>query len=47
LTAHVKSRLVRIPMTEWNIAVFLPTEQFVKVKKESVYRYSRKQYTGR
>jgi len=47
LTTHVKSRLVRIPMTEWNIAVFLPTEQFVKVKKESVYRYSRKQYTGR
>lgn len=47
LTKHIKSNMARVPMTEWNIAVFLPTEQFVKVKKESVYRYSRKQYTGK
>lgn len=47
LTNHIKSNMVRVPMTEWDIAVFLPTEQFVKVKKETVYRYSRKQYTGR
>jgi hypothetical protein len=43
LMAHVKSRLVEVPMPEWEIAVFLPVEQFKKVKKESVWRYSRKQ----
>jgi len=42
LTSHVKSRLVEIPMPEWEIAVFLPTEQFKNVKKETVWRYSRK-----
>ena len=47
LTNHIKSNMVRVPMTEWDIAIFLPTEQFVKVKSETVYRYSRKQYTGR
>jgi len=47
LTSHIKSNMVRVPMTEWDIAIFLPTEQFVKVKSETVYRYSRKQYTGR
>jgi hypothetical protein len=31
-------------MTEWEIAIFLPTEEFKKVKAESVWRYSRKQY---
>jgi len=43
---QVKGRMVRVPMTEWEIAIFLPVEQFKKVKKESVWRYSRKQYTG-
>ena len=46
LMNQVKGRLVRVPMTEWEIAIFLPVEQFKKVKKESVWRYSRKQYTG-
>lgn len=46
LTAHVKSTMVRVPMTEWDIAIFLPTEQFKKVKAETVWRYSRKQYSG-
>jgi hypothetical protein len=41
---HVKSPIRRVPMTEWEIAIFLPVEQFAKVKKESVWRYSRKQY---
>jgi len=47
LTDHVKSKMVRVPMTEWEIAIFLPTEQFKKVKAESVWRYSRKQYSGK
>ena len=46
LTNKVQGRLVRVPMTEWEIAIFLPTEQFKKVKAETVWRYSRKQYTG-
>ena len=46
LMGHVASRMSRVPMPEWEIAVFLPTEQFMKVKKESVWRYSRKQYAG-
>ena len=46
LVNHVKGKMVRVPMTDWEIAIFLPTEQFKKVKKESVWRYSRKQYSG-
>jgi len=44
LSSQIKGKPVRVPMTEWEIAIFLPTEQFKKVKKESVWRYSRKQY---
>ena len=44
LMDHVKSRIVRVPMTDWEIAVFLPTQQFKKVKDQSVWRYSRDAY---
>lgn len=46
LMNHVESRIVRVPMTEWQIAIFLPTEQFKNVKSQSVWRYSRKQYAS-
>ena len=46
LTSQIKGRPVRVPMSEWDIAIFLPVEQFKKVKKETVWRYSRKQYSG-
>jgi len=46
LMNHVESKMVRVPMTDWEIAIFLPTEQFKKVKSQSVWRYSRKQYAG-
>ena len=46
LLDHVKSRIVRVPMTDWEIAVFLPTQQFKKVKDASVWRYSRNSYRG-
>ncbi len=46
LMNHVESKMVRVPMTDWEIAIFLPTEQFKKVKGQSVWRYSRKQYAG-
>lgn len=45
LMDHVESQIVRVPMTEWQIAIFLPTEQFKKVKAQSVWRYSRKAYS--
>jgi hypothetical protein len=44
LNSHVKSQFVRVPMPDWEIAIFLPTEQFEKVSKDSVWRYSRKIY---
>lgn len=47
LTSHIKSNIVRVPMTEWDIAIFLPTEQFEGAKAQSVWRYSRKKYTGK
>ena len=40
LSDHVKSRLVRVPMSEWEIAVFLPTEQFRKSGKTKVWAES-------
>lgn len=46
LMSQVKSRIVRVPMTEWEIAVFMPTQQFKKVKDTSVWRYSRDAYKG-
>ena len=42
----IKTNLVRVPMTDWEIAIFLPTEQFKNVKAQSVWRYSRKQYSS-
>jgi hypothetical protein len=45
LTDKIKGRLVRVPMTEWEIAIFLPTEQFKKASKDTVWRNSRKLYS--
>ena len=42
LTGHVKSKMVRVPMTDWEIAVFLPTEQFSKKSKTAVWSESLK-----
>lgn len=44
LMNHVESQIVRVPMTEWEIAIFLPTEEFKKQKAQSVWSYSRKAY---
>ncbi len=40
LGTQIRSRLVRVPMTEWEIAIFLPTEQFVKKQKGAVWNES-------
>lgn len=42
LTAHVKSKIVRVPMAEWEIAIFLPTEQFKGKGKSAVWAESNK-----
>ena len=44
--SQVDSQIARVPMTEWDIAIFLETEQFKKVKSQSVWRYSRKAYAS-
>lgn len=40
LGKHVKSPFSRVPMTDWEIAIFLPTEQFVRKAKSSVWKDS-------
>lgn len=42
LTGHLQSRLAYINATEWDIALFLPTEQFAKAGKSEVWADSRK-----
>ena len=41
LTKHIKSRISEISATEWEIDIFLPTEQFVKKGKNSIWKDSR------
>ena len=42
LGKHVKSQFALVPMTEWEIAIFLPIEQFKKKGKQAVWRESLK-----
>ena len=42
LTAHIESRISRVPMADWEIAIFLPTEQFKKKGKQAVWTESAK-----
>ncbi len=42
LTAHVKTRLAKVPAAEWEIATFLPMAQWKKASQSQVYRQSRK-----
>ena len=41
LVNRVRSRFVKINSDQWDTALFLPTERFVKKAKNSVYRQSR------
>lgn len=47
LADHVRTRLVYINPTEWDIALFLPTERFEGATKTEVWRDSRKIIRGR
>ena len=42
LGEHVKSQFSLVPMTDWEIAIFLPVEQFKKKSKTSVWNESLK-----
>lgn len=42
LGEHVRSNFARVPMTEWEIAIFLPVEQFRKKSKASIWNDSLK-----
>jgi hypothetical protein len=42
LTSQVQSRYLYIPDTEWDIALALPTERFVKANKNKVWQESTK-----
>ena len=41
LVNRVRSRFVKINADQWDTALFLPTERFVKKNKNAVYRQSR------
>ena len=41
LTKHIKTTLTKVPITEWEIAIFLPVEQFKKQSAEAVWKDSR------
>lgn len=44
LTKHLKSKVVLVPASEWDIAIFLPTEQFKGSTKTKVWTESKKAY---
>lgn len=47
LTNHVESKVVRVEPPEWEVALFLPTEQFNKANKRTVWAESRKIIKGK
>jgi hypothetical protein len=44
LTDHVQSKIVMVQAPEWDIAIFLPTEQFEKKNKNYVWKESKRIY---
>lgn len=42
LNSNVKSRFLYIHPTEWDVALFLPTERFVKATKQTVFNETRR-----
>lgn len=42
LRQHIRSRFLEIPSTQWDIALFLPTESFKKADTQRVWSDSRK-----
>lgn len=42
LNDHVRSRFLKIPSDQWDLALMLPTERFVKSKKQAVWNDSKR-----
>lgn len=43
---HVESRMMMVPASEWEIAMFLPTEKFQGASKRQVWKESKQLVTG-
>ncbi len=41
LTSHVQSKITEVPATEWEVALFLPTDKFVYNTRQTVWKKSR------
>lgn len=46
LNEHIRSKFYMVPIDEWDTAVFLPNEQFVKQSKQYVWKESLKKVRG-
>lgn len=46
LSSQIDSKIVLVQPPEWEIAIFLPTEQFVKAKKTKVWQDSARKIRG-
>lgn len=44
LTKHLRSKIVFVPASEWDTALFLPTEQFKGMNKKQVWNESKRIY---
>lgn len=44
LTSQVDSRIVQVPMSDWDFTLFLPSEQFKKATRGKVFADSRKAF---
>jgi len=41
LTSQITTRITEVPATEWEVALFLPTDKFVKNSRTTVWKKSR------
>lgn len=46
LFGQMTSRIMMVPASEWEIAIFLPTEKFIGDNKRNVWRESKRSITG-
>jgi hypothetical protein len=44
LTSQIDSKIVKVEASEWDIAIFLPTENFAKKTKGFVWKQSKRKY---
>lgn len=44
LTSQIDSKIMKVNASEWDIAIFLPTENFAKAKKQQVWKDSRSKW---